>query len=230
MLNISNNSINKHLDLENFKSGKQVFGKKYFHIFNRFLLIFCGIVLITLFLPWTQNITGRGYVTTLTPEHRPQTIQSQIPGRIEQWFVREGALVAKGDTILKISEIKSDYFDDRLLERTSQQINAKKASSQAYQEKAGALTGQIGALQREKNIKLNQARNKLIQARLQVTTDSINRVAAATNKRIAQTRYDRIEQLKKEGLKATRDLEEKRLKLQETEAVLTAEKNKLMKN
>ena len=50
-------------------------------------------------LPWTQNITGKGYVTTLEPDKRPQTIQSQIPGRIEEWFVREGDFVQKGDTM-----------------------------------------------------------------------------------------------------------------------------------
>ena len=47
---------------------------------------------IILFLPWTQNITGSGNVTTLTPGQRPQIVQSAIPGRIEQWYVNEGGL------------------------------------------------------------------------------------------------------------------------------------------
>ena len=46
-----------------------------------------------------QNITGNGIVTTLKPNQRPQHIQSQIPGRIEQWFVQEGDYVKEGDTI-----------------------------------------------------------------------------------------------------------------------------------
>ena len=80
-----------------------------------------------MFLPWTQNITGQGLITTLTPDQRPQTLQSQIPGRIEQWYVREGDYVEKGDTILRISEVKSEYFDDRLIERTNDQISANTA-------------------------------------------------------------------------------------------------------
>ena len=34
----------------------------------------------------------------------------------------------KGDTILEISEIKSEYFDPNLVERTGQQLKAKSSS------------------------------------------------------------------------------------------------------
>ena len=125
MLNISHNQLNRKVPLTDFKSGKRVFYKSYYKHFNKFLLLFAIIGLIVLFLPWTQNITSQGFVTTLKPDQRPQTIQSQIPGRIEEWYVREGDFVKKGDTILRISEIKSEYFDDRLVERTSDQIKAK---------------------------------------------------------------------------------------------------------
>ena len=111
MLNISNNQLYKTVDLKSFKSGKNIFSKEYYKALNKFLLVFAFLGAVTLFLPWTQNITGKGLVTTLALGQRPQTIQSQIPGRIEQWFVKEGDYVKKGDTILRISEIKSDYFD-----------------------------------------------------------------------------------------------------------------------
>ena len=75
--------------------------------------------------PWTQTVTGNGFVTTLTPDQRPQTLQSPIPGTLEKWYVREGDRVRKGDTILEISEIKSEYFDPLLVERTGDQIDAK---------------------------------------------------------------------------------------------------------
>ena len=131
MLNISNNQLHKTIDLTLFKSGKEIFNKKYYKFLNKFLLVFAILGFILMFLPWTQNITSQGIVTTLTPGQRPQTIQSQIPGRIEEWFVREGDLVKKGDTILRISEVKSEYFDDRLIERTNEQINAKSSSVKA---------------------------------------------------------------------------------------------------
>ena len=105
MLNISKNKLNDKVDLSGYKAGRKVLGKKHYTYFNRFLKVFTVILIIVLFLPWTQTIQAIGYVTTLTPEQRPQTIQSPIPGRIEKWYVREGDSVAKGDTILFISEL-----------------------------------------------------------------------------------------------------------------------------
>jgi len=114
MLNISHNQLNKKITLDNYSAYKSVHKSKHFKYFNRFLAAFAIIGVIILFLPWTQTVSGTGSVTTLTPEQRPQTIQSVIPGKIEKWFVREGDYVSKGDTILFISEIKNEYQDDLL--------------------------------------------------------------------------------------------------------------------
>lgn len=228
MLNISHNQLNKKVEMTTFKSGKTIFTTEYFKQFNKFLLVFAIIVFIILFLPWTQNITGQGRVTTLKPNQRPQTIQSQIPGRIEQWFVQEGDFVKKGDTIIRISEVKSDYFDDKLVERTNDQITAKSSSVIAYKGKVDALNRQVGALRNEQRLKLQQAENKLLQSRLKVKSDSIDFEAAKTNIEIAQRQYTRTETLQQEGLKAVKDVEEKRLKLQETQAKLISQENKLL--
>ena len=228
MLNISNNQLNKKVSLEQFRSGKRVSLNRYYVHVNRFLFAFALILLIVLFLPWTQNISGKGQVTTLKPDQRPQTIQSQIPGRIEEWYVREGDFVSKGDTILRISEVKSEYFDGQLLERTNEQIDAKSSSVVAYSGKIDALKDQVKAMEREKVIKLQQAENKIRQATLKVKSDSIDLEASKTNFAIAQKQYERASMLEKEGLKAVRDVEEKRLKLQETEAKLISQENKYL--
>ncbi|RZW45278.1 MAG: HlyD family efflux transporter periplasmic adaptor subunit, partial [Flavobacteriaceae bacterium] len=196
--------------------------------FNGFLLIFTLVGIVVLFLPWTQNITGRGLVTTLTPGQRPQTIQSPIPGRIEKWFVREGDFVAKGDTIIQISEVKSEYFDPNLVQRTAQQRDAKAQSAVSYESKVKALDRQIIALKNERRLKLEQAQNKLLQAKLKVQSDSIDFEAAKTNIEIAKRQYDRTLALEQEGFKATRDVEDKRVKLQETQAKLISQENKLL--
>lgn len=227
MLNISKNP-HKNLDLSNFKSCKNIFKKEYYKYLNRFLTGFAIAILIILFLPWTQNISGNGLVTTLTPDQRPQTIQSQIPGRIEQWFVKEGDYIEKGDTILRISEVKSEYFDDSLLVRTRQQIDAKSFSVSAYQNKIGALENQITALKTERRLKLEMAKNKLLQAKLKVRSDSIDFEAEKTNLRIAETQFNRDVTLQKEGLAAVKDVEEKRLKLQKTQAKIVVQENKLL--
>ena len=168
MLNISHNNVDSKVDLKAYKATKHIFSKHYYKYFNRFLLAIAITGLIMLFLPWTQNISGQGLVTTLKPSQRPQTIQSQIPGRIEEWFVQEGDYVEKGDTILRISEIKVDYFDDKLIERTSDQINAKSSSVEAYQSKVDALERQIVALKQEQeNEKLMRNDHKNAKAELE---------------------------------------------------------------
>ncbi len=228
MLNISHNKLNQKVSLERYKSAQRVFHQRHYKHFNRFLLAFAIVGFLVLLLPWTQTIIGTGYLTTLTPDQRPQTIQSPIPGRIEKWYVREGDYVEKGDTILFISEVKNEYFDPRLVERTGMQIKAKEASVGSYEGKVKALKNQIGALSNERVLKLEQARNKLLQAKLKVQSDSIDLEAAKTNIRIAQRQFDRTAQLETEGLKAVTDVEEKRLKLQETQAKLISQENKLL--
>ena len=228
MLNISNNQLHKKVDLSQFKSGKNIFNKEYYKAFNKFLIVFAVLGFIALFVPWTQNITGKGIVTTLTPAQRPQSIQSQIPGRIEQWFVKEGDYVKKGDTVLRISEVKSDYFDNKLIERTNEQINAKVSSVNAYQFKVEALDRQISALKEEEKLKLEQAQNKFLQAKLKVKSDSIDFEAAKTNIKIAERQFNRIQTLQTEGLKAVKDVEEKRLKLQASQAKIISQENKLL--
>ena len=224
MLNISNQP-SPEFDFKKFRSSDRIFGIDYYRQFNKFLIVFFGVLFIFMFLPWTQNITGQGYVTTLQPDKRPQTIQSPIPGRIEQWFVNEGDFVTKGDTILRISEIKSDYFDPELLKRTSEQLEAKQGVMSAYRDKINALEAQLVALEAERELKLNQARNKVSQTILKVQNDSIKFEAAKTDRSIAEIRLQRDLSLFEKGLKSTREVEEKRIKLRETEAKYIGDEN-----
>jgi multidrug resistance efflux pump len=228
MLNISKNPIHKSVDLSAYTNSQKVFHRVHFMTIDRFLIVFAVILIVILFLPWTQIVSGNGMVTTLTPDQRPQTIQSPIPGRIEKWYVKEGEFVNKGDTILHISEIKNEYFDPQLVERTGQQIEAKSMSVRSYEEKVKALNNQIEALETERRLKLNMASNKLIQARLKVQSDSIDFEAAKTNINIAERQFNRTQELLGEGLKAVTDLEDKKLKLQETQAKLISQENKLL--
>ncbi|NNU15955.1 efflux RND transporter periplasmic adaptor subunit [Parvularcula sp. ZS-1/3] len=62
--------------------------------------------------PWVQTTSGPGIVTTLDPNDRQQEINALVSGRIERWYVRDGARVKKGDPILKVAD-----NDPQLLER-----------------------------------------------------------------------------------------------------------------
>jgi membrane fusion protein, adhesin transport system len=228
MLNISQEKLNKRVDLSHYKSGKRAFHHRHNKWFNRILLGFSILLLIILFLPWTQTVSGKGSVTTLSPEHRPQTIQSPIPGRIERWYVQEGDFVMKGDTILHISEVNNQYFDPLLVERTGEQLTAKSGSVDSYRGKVTALGSQISAINNERALKTQQARNKIQQARLKVRSDSIDLEAAQTNLQIAMTQFERVQQLQQEGLKALPDVEQARLRLQETQAREISARNRLL--
>jgi len=228
MLNISNNKKARLEAIEHFSTVKYLAGRPHYKVLNKIIIGLCLLALIVLFLPWTQNISGIGYVTTLKPDQRPQTIHTAIAGRIEKWYVQEGDYVEKGDTILYISEVKEDYFDPNLVENTKQQVEAKKNALESYDNKVGALESQISALDKEKKLKLEQAQNKIRQSLLKVKSDSMDLEAVKTQLKIATTQFDRSVQLNKDGLKAVTDVEQKRLKLQEAQAKIITQENKLL--
>lgn len=85
-----------------------------------FLMLLIGFVLSLVFLiyvPWVQTTTGRGIVTTLSPNEREQTINALVTGRIEEWYVGDGAKVAKGDPIVRIVDI-----DPQLITRLEAEV------------------------------------------------------------------------------------------------------------
>ncbi|MCU0450759.1 MAG: biotin/lipoyl-binding protein, partial [Bernardetiaceae bacterium] len=97
MLNLSpHNRIEKDLT-KDFMSSSEVLGTpKAAKVLRHWLTGFLILFFIVLFLPWQQNITAEGSVTALTPQDRPQTVESAIAGRIKKWYVREGQNVRKG--------------------------------------------------------------------------------------------------------------------------------------
>jgi len=227
MLNISEkNKITENI--EQYSTVKDLSKRPHYKILNKIILGVSILGVIILFLPWTQNISGSGAVTTLKPDQRPQTIHTAIAGRIEKWYVKEGDFVQKGDTILFISEIKEDYLDPQLIELTKSQVEAKKMAVQSYGGKVTSLSSQIQAIENERKLKLQQAANKIRQGVLKVTSDSMDLVAVRTQVKIANTQFNRSVTLNKEGLKPLTDVEEKRLKLQEVEAKIITQENKFL--
>lgn len=230
MLNLSDKTIN-HL----FKPDQHQSFKKVIDLYSyshdrlvKYLLALVLIFFIILFLPWTQNVRSKGQLIALNPEQRPQTIQSVIAGRIEKWYVVEGQFVNKGDTILKISEVKDDYFDPKLLDNTQLQIDAKKFSRLSYEEKVNALDGQINALTTALKLKVEQARNKVRQGELKVASDSIELQAAKVNFKVANEQYERFKTLFDDGLRSLTDLENRQVKMQESQAKLISQENKYL--
>ncbi|AWW29632.1 biotin attachment protein [Echinicola strongylocentroti] len=227
MLNISENSINNYIKKKDYKVFKVLEDAKSFQFSKKTFLIIFAVLLGVMFAPWTQNIQTDGYVTTRSPEQRPQSIQSVISGRLERWYVKEGDFVDKGDTLVYISDAKSEYFDPNLLERTQEQLSAKTQSGDSYDMKVEALRSQYQALKEALGFKLRQLDNKILQATNKVAMDSMDLVANKTNLSIAQNQLQRTSELHKKGLKSLTELQEKELKVQETQAKVNVQQNKL---
>lgn len=228
MLNISEQKIRDLQKTTTYSSFSKVYNINLNKAISYWMYGFFSLLIILLFLPWTQNIQSRGNVTTLYPEQRPQNVESAIAGRIEKWFVREGMYVEKGDTIVQMSEIKDSYFDPKLIERTESQVKAVNAALNSYTSKVVALDNQIAALEKTREFKLSQARNKIRQTELKVQADSIEFEAAKVGFEIAKKQFDRQQILYDQGLKSLTDLEKRTNNFQKAQAELIAKESKLL--
>ncbi len=227
MLNISKDEINIPGLEKDYSAFSKISNPNAARAIGAWLLGFFLLFVLILFLPWTQNINAKGKLTTLRPDERPQTIHSTLDGRIERWYVAEGDTVRKGDTIVFLSEIKDDYFDPKLVDRTEEQIDAKTGSIGAYGLKADALNNQIENLRATMQLKISENENKVRQTIFKVQSDSMDMEAGKINLQIAETQFARWDTLYKLDLKSRTDWEEKRNKLQESRAKLVSLQNKL---
>lgn len=222
MLNISPKRVIENIDLQNIKAFKEVGSSKLNEKVIYVLLALLFTFIVILFLPWTQNVQGTGKIISLDPTKQAQTIHSAITGRIQQWYKREGELVEAGDTVVFISEVKSEYLDPELINRTKFQINAKKQKVKSYEEKITALDQQIQMLTANRELKLEQTQNKLRQANLKMFSDSINFEVERQNFDVAVRQLDGGKNMYKTGVKSLVDYEKVKVKFQEA-------RNKLVK-
>ena len=227
MLNISRQETANPLHTEGFKSFGKLDLPPANKMFRNFLLVAMVIFIVLLFLPWTQNIQATGKVTTLQPDQRPQAVQSRIDGRIEKWYVREGETVKKGDTIVFISEISSEYFDPQLIPRTEAQLGAKRQTITAYAEKINALEELTSNLRDEWKLKIASLEAKLRQNELKIASGRAKVEAAAIDRDIAIQQLQREVNMQERGIASLTDLEGKRMKKQEAEAKWVAATNDL---
>ncbi|HEX6223021.1 MAG TPA: HlyD family efflux transporter periplasmic adaptor subunit [Chryseolinea sp.] len=161
MLKLSTHHIDTSLNAKNLYSLQALKTPSPGILLAKLLMALALILLLFLFLPWQQNIRGKGKVTALDPANRPQTVQSVIAGQIQQWHVREGDFVNAGDTLVSIREVKDKYFDPQLLLRLQEQLAAKENGLDAKRKKATALRQQIDGLRAGMVGKIEQATAKL---------------------------------------------------------------------
>jgi len=228
MLELSDSSVKGKIRHDDFESFRKLSVGKNNKVLKRSLFVLLGVLTVLLCLPWTQNISGNGRLTSLRPDQRPQAIQTIIPGKIEEWYVREGDLVMTGDTIMRISEIKDDYFDPNLLVNVEDQIKSKESSVSGYMQKVEALDRQIDALNESAKLKRSQQELKIKQSILKVQSDSMDFNVAKGNAVIAKDQYDRFKSLFEKGLKSETELEQREVVYQNARAKQVETENKLL--
>ncbi|MFC4210898.1 HlyD family secretion protein [Pedobacter lithocola] len=227
MINETKKLVVQKVDEYSTLSKAQLISSNGARLLGRIMIGVLVIFIIILLLPWRQTISGRGVITALGPEDRPQTVQNQIGGRIEYWAVREGEEVKKGDTILVISETNQSYFNPDLPERLDEQLNAKRGSEMAAEQKIAATDARISALTNGLRIQLQAAENDVRKAKNTVRIDSADLVAIRNLYQTSRSRLERYEAGYKNGLFSLTDIETRRLKLQEDKAKEVSQENKL---
>ena len=185
-------------------------------------------LLILLLLPWTQNISSSGHVTTLYQDQRPQQINTVIPGKIIKWYIKEGDVVKKGDTIVQLADTKDDYLDSNLVARTQDQLNSKEQELLFYSEKINAIESQINAIENNRDLKINSYENKIIQYKRKLISDSSEVVAAEVDHKIAQEQLTRGKQLFNQGVVSLVELERRTAQNNKALAILTEKQQKLL--
>ncbi len=213
--------------MEKFKSFNQIYlrGKG---PATRPWLIGLGLILLgILFLPWTQNIRSKGQITSLYQEQKPQKIYSPIAGKISRWWVKEGDFVEQGDTLAKISEIKAEYLDPKLILRTQEQLNAKKGTVDFYEQKVKSTEDQIVNLRTSKSLKQDQLTNKITQLQQKLTGEKSELEAASNEYNLVKDQFERNQKMFNKGLISVTQFQQRNAAMQNSLAKKTIAENKV---
>ena len=154
------------------------------------LAIGIGLSLAMMVLvPWVQTAVGQGQVVSLDPLDRAQDVTTLVPGRISQWYVRDGQEVAEGDPIARVTDVDPNLLARLGAERA--EVEAEIAAVQQSQAVANIDVGRSRQLLAEglasrrdyeqAQIRVADAGAQLAQARAK-----LNRVNIELNRQSAQ--------------------------------------------
>ncbi|WP_139559078.1 HlyD family secretion protein [Methylotetracoccus oryzae] len=167
-----------------------------------FAWIFVIGPLLTLWIPWQQNIMGTGYVSAYAPLERRQLVESPVGGRIKRWFVQEGAKVKAGDLLVELSDVDQSYAA-RLAEQRAAAANKLAAKDQELR----SYRLQIANLEATRDLQITTARQRLDVSRQRVQAASEAVESARATLYAAKAQRERFRRLLNDGLVSQRDYE-----------------------
>jgi hypothetical protein len=226
-MEILQHNIDELYEKNTLQSYKKIYRVNKHSSVKRWLISTLCICAVVMFLPWTQNIRASGIITTLKQEDRPQEVNTILSGSIVKWYVKEGDFVKKGDTVLQLGEVKVDYFDPNLLERTKEQLKSKQQSAEGYEGKAKTAVTQMQAQQEAQVLKLAMLDNKIRQQELKILSDSNDVIAIANELSIYKRQLDAGKVMLDSGAISLVDFEKRRANFQNGFAKRISTENKL---
>ena len=112
-------------------------------------MVVIGIIAFLAFItltPWVQTAQGTGSVIAYDPRDRQQNISALVPGRLDRWFVTDGAQVKAGDPIARVIDLDPDFLSRLQAERAQKvaEIAATEAASATAQRDVKRMTTLYG--------------------------------------------------------------------------------------
>ena len=103
-------------------------------------MVVIGIIAVLAFIiftPWVQTAQGTGSVIAYDPRDRQQNISALVPGRLDRWFVTDGAQVKAGDPIITLDD--RDLIAQLQVQLAS--VTAAEATAERAEDAAQRWTG-----------------------------------------------------------------------------------------
>jgi membrane fusion protein, adhesin transport system len=179
--------------------------------FARFMVAMGILVFaVLIFVPWQQNIPGKGELIAYSPLERQQDIESPIKGQIKRWYVQEGTTVKKGDLIAEISDVDPDYLERLLQQRQNlqQQVEFGQGKVLNYMERVNDFDAVLNSTRSAGEAKV---------AAIEQQSSGVEQELAGADASVmtAQKNLERETILQEKGLSSTRKLELTTLKYQD---------------
>jgi membrane fusion protein, adhesin transport system len=187
-------------------------------VLARLVAAVLGVTILVLTVtPWQQSAPGQGRVVAYAPDERRQNLEAPIEGRVLRWYVREGAVVKKGDPIVDLSDNDPD-----IIQRLRSERDAVAARLDAAKARARSLEARVDSLEASRGSAVVAAESRVRMAAQRVTASEQAAAFAEASLRTAKANIDRQRALAQEGLTSKRQLE--LTELEETRAQTEVER------
>lgn len=144
--------------------------------------VMVGVILFGLFItlvPWVQTAQGTGSVIAFDPRDRQQNITALVPGRLDRWYVTDGARVKAGDPIARVVDIDPDFLSRLGAERAQKvaEIAATEAAMATAQRDVKRMTTLYGeGLASRRDMELAQIKVAEFRAKIASSRAEINKI------------------------------------------------------